>query len=143
MVGGVRLEKKILIIAAGCLAAVLCIAFPFVLFGADYLHNNYGPANVWFRAWEGDVSFPDSQQPFELVLKPAQANPGVVVIRVASSDRTKAVFRTPSGALLRRPEDANQLRVFDWYNGDLTLEYVPVDVRETGDVRIQWKFGYE
>lgn len=138
-----RIERNMLTIAAGCSVAVLCLAILFVFFGADYLTNNYGPANVWFSAWEDEVSIPDPQAPFELILKPAQTNPSVVAIRVESISNAKAEFRTPSGVLLRLPEDANQLRVLDWYSGDLNLEYVPEDVPETEEVRVQWKFGYE
>lgn len=138
-----RIEKKILFTVAGCIATIPCLTFLFVLFGGEYLTSNYGPANVWFRSWEGEVSIPDPQAPFTLVLKPAHANPSVVAIHVASAAGVKAEFRTPSGVLLRLPEDANQLRVLDWYNGDLTLEYVPEEVSETEEVRVQWKFGYE
>ncbi len=138
-----RNRRLISIVAASCVVAIVCFAVVFALFGADYLTSNYGPANVWFISWEGEVSIPDPQAPFTLVLKPAHANPSVVAIHVASAAGAKAVFRTPSGVLVRLPEDANQLRVFDWYNGDLTLEYVPEEVSETEEVRVQWKFGYE
>ncbi len=138
------LRQKTAIVVVCWVAVFSCLIAFIILLGSGYLTKNYGPVNVWFRSWDGDVTIPNPEQPYELVLKPAQANPCVVAIRVSGNSSGKATLRSKSGDIeIILPEESGQLCVFDWYGGNLNLEYVPEHVSAGEEIRIQWKFGYE